>query len=92
MSAARGALRFGPSMAIRRIAQLSLVREVAALRGRGIPVLVFQPTAADLEVMAGNALDPAKLGPVCRRAGETTRRRLARADVRDRLAVLAPSA
>ena len=52
-------------MAMRQIARLSLAREVAALRGRGIPVVAFQPTAADLEVMGGDSLDPAKLAPVC---------------------------
>jgi hypothetical protein len=53
--------------------------------------MTFQPTPADLEVMNGDALDPAKLGPVSTRVGETTRRRLARADVRARLAALSRS-
>ena len=86
MSAVRGAVRIGPATAMRQIARLSLAREVAALRGRGIPVVVFQPTAADVAVMAGDSLDPAKFAPVAARAEETTRQRLARADVRERLA------
>lgn len=85
MSAARGVRRLGPGMAMRQIARLSLAREVAALRAHEIPVVAFQPTAADLEVMGGDSLDPAKLAPVCERVLETTSNRLARSDVRDRL-------
>ena len=85
MSAARGVRNLGPGMAIRHIARLSLAREVAAMRARGIPVVTFQPTAADIEVMGGDSLDPAKLAPVCERVLETTTHRLARSDVRERL-------
>ncbi len=88
MSAVAGAARVGLALPIRQVARLSLGREVVRLRRLGIEVMTFQPTAADLEVMNGDALDPAKLGPVSRRVGETTRRRLARADVRARLAAL----
>jgi NTE family protein len=88
MSAVRGAVRIGPRTAIRQIARLSLAREAAALRGRQIPVVAFQPTAADLEVMGGDSLDPHKFAPVAAAAEASTRRRLARADVRERLAVL----
>ena len=88
MSAVRGAARMGLSLPIRQIARLSLAREVAALRRQGIEVITFQPTAADLEVMNGDALDPAKLAPVCARVTETARQRLSRADVRARLAPL----
>lgn len=88
MSAARGAARPGPLNAMRQIARLSLARELVVLRGRGIPVVVFQPTANDVAVMAGDSLDPAKFAPVAAAAEESTRRRLARADVRERLAAL----
>lgn len=88
MSAVRGAVRIGPTTAIRQIARLSLAREAAGLRGRQIPVLAFQPTAADLEVMAGDSLDPRKFAPVAAAAEASTRRRLGRADVRERLAAL----
>jgi len=88
MSAARGAVRVGPATAMRQIARLSLAREAAALRGMGIPVMAFQPTAADLEVMAGDSLDPRRFAPVAAAAEASTRRRLARADVRERLAAL----
>jgi NTE family protein len=89
MSAARGAARRGPLTAMRQIARLSLAREIAALRTRGIPVVAFQPGVADLDVMLGDSLDPSKFGPVAARVVETTAHRLARADVRDRLAALA---
>jgi NTE family protein len=88
MSAARGAVRPGPLSAMRQIARLSLAREVAALKARGIPVVAFQPTATDVAVMAGDSLDPAKFAPVAASAEASTRRRLARADVRERLAGL----
>ncbi len=88
MSVARGASRLGPGMALRHIARLSLAREVAALRGRGITVMTFQPTAADLAVMGSDSLDPAVAAPVARQVRATTRARLDRADVRERLAVL----
>lgn len=85
MSAARRATGFAVDLPMRQFARLSLTREVAALRGRGIPVVAFQPTAADLAVMRGDALDPAKLAPVCAQARESTARRLARPDLADRL-------
>jgi hypothetical protein len=88
MSAVRGASRIGFELPIRQIARLSLAREVAALRRLGIEAVTFQPTAADLEVMNGDALDPAKLTPVSSRVGETAARRLAQADIRTRLAAL----
>jgi NTE family protein len=91
MSAVPGAARVGLALPIRQVARLSLGREVVRLRRLGIDVMTFQPTAGDLEVMNGDALDPAKLGPVSTRVGETTRRRLARADVRARLAALSGS-
>jgi NTE family protein len=88
MSAARGATERGPMSALRQITRLSLAREVAGLRARAIPVVTFQPTAAELEVMGGDALDPANFAPVAMQALETTARRLARRDVRHRLAAL----
>jgi NTE family protein len=88
MSAVRGAVRIGPAAAMRHVARLSLAREVAGLRARRIPVVAFQPTAADLEVMAGDSLDPRKFAPVAAVAEASARRRLARADVRERLAAL----
>jgi NTE family protein len=88
MSAARGAVGFDPSSALRRFAGLSLAREVAGLRAKGITVVTFQPTAHDLEVMVGDSLDPAKFAPVSARVRETVGQRLARQDVAARLAAL----
>jgi len=91
MSAARGAVRLGPAAAMRQVVRLSLAREVAALRGRGITVMTFQPTAADLAEMGTDSLDPAVVGPVARQVRATTTARLSRTDVKDRLAALHPS-
>jgi NTE family protein len=88
MSAARGSARFAPGAALRRIARLSLDREVARLRKQGIPVVSFQPGAADVASMAGDPLDPGKMPAVCAQALESASRRLARADVRAHLAAL----
>ena len=45
-------------MPMRQIARLSLAREVASLRRREIPVIVFQPSAADIAAMGTDSLDP----------------------------------
>jgi NTE family protein len=92
MSAARGAARLGPAAAIRQIARLSLAREMSRLRSQGIPVVAFQPGTADLRVMGGDALDPEKMPAVCAQVLESTSHRLARADVRARLAALGAAA
>jgi NTE family protein len=65
--------------------------DAARTRRRATPVLAFQPTAADLAVMGLNAMDPDRREPVTRRARESTRRRLARPDVRDHLELLRPA-
>jgi NTE family protein len=88
MSAARGAVRLGPTLPMRQIARLSLAREVTALRGQGITVMAFQPTSADLAEMGNDALDPSVVGPVARRVQATTTARLARSDVQQRLSAL----
>jgi NTE family protein len=87
MSAARGAVR-GLELPMRQFARLSLAREVAGLRSRGIPVVVFHPTAADLEVMSGDALDQRKVAPVCARVLETVGQRLRSGDLTARLGAL----
>ncbi|CAN5786448.1 patatin-like phospholipase family protein [soil metagenome] len=88
MSAARGAVRLGPTMAMRQVARLSLAREVAGLRARGITVMAFQPTANDIAVMGNDSLDPAAAGPVARQVLQTTTARISRPDVKTRLAAL----
>jgi NTE family protein len=73
---------------VRRWSGALLDAEALRLRRRGVPVVAFQPTAEDVEVMGGNAMDPSRRAPVARRVHESTLRRLARADTRARLAVL----
>jgi NTE family protein len=81
--------RPSPQQAIRRLARLALARELAALRERGIRVVVFRPSSADLARMNGDTLDPANFAPVAESAAESARRRLARPEVREHLSVLA---
>ena len=91
MSVARANLRFAPDQPARRLARFRLAREVARIRAAGTPVLTFQPTEPDLAVMGLNAMDPTRSADVTRRALESTRRRLRRADARERASVLAAS-
>lgn len=90
MSIAGRGLRLAPDQPARRWARSRLDAEARRLRRAGLPVLAFQPTAEDAGVMAGNALDPAKRAPVARRAHASTRARLDRPDLADRLALLTP--
>jgi NTE family protein len=85
--------RFRPSLDLpaRRMCRLYLGQEVARIRRRGVPVLVFQPTAADLSVMGLNAMDPRRRGPVTNQARESALKKLERADVRE-LVSLFPTA
>ncbi len=73
---------------VRRWSRAMLDAESLRLRRRGVPVVAFQPTAADAEVMGANAMDPERRGPVARHVRESTVRRLARADTRARLSML----
>jgi NTE family protein len=72
----------------RRWSGALLDAEALRLRRRGVPVVAFQPTPDDVEVMGLNAMDPDRRGPVARQVQESTLRRLARADTRARLAIL----
>jgi NTE family protein len=88
MSAVRDALGRVPVLNPRVVASRTVAREVAAIRERGTPVLVIQPTATDLEVMRGDALEHTRSVPVARRAFESATARLADPAVADRIAVL----
>jgi NTE family protein len=88
MSSGFGSVRVGLDLPFRSAAGLVLGREIAALRRRGTDVVTFQPTVADQRLMAGNALDPAKLAPVCAQVQASTRERLRHDDLRRRLAGL----
>jgi NTE family protein len=73
---------------MRRWSGTLLDAEALRLRRRGIPLIAFQPTMDDVEVMGVNAMDPSRRGPVARHVHESTLHRLARADTRARLSVL----
>lgn len=88
MSAGRQALAPAADLPLRQFARLALMREIASLRRRGVPVVAFQPSADDLDVMRGDALDPAKIAPVAQRVTETTLRSLDRPEVASRLTCL----
>ena len=87
MSVAGNRLRPSLDLPARRMCRLYLGQEVARIRRRGVSVLTFQPTAADLSVMGLNAMDPQRRAPVTRKARESALRKLERADVRDPLSV-----
>jgi NTE family protein len=83
---------YQPSVSVvRRWSGALLDAESLRLRRHGVPVVAFQPTADDIEVMGSNAMDPNRRGPVARQVHESTLRRLARADTRARLAALQSS-
>jgi NTE family protein len=88
MSIAGRGLRFAADQPARRWARARLDAEARRLRRAGLPVLALQPTAEDAAVMAGNALDPAKVPPVARQARASTLARLERADIADRVSLL----
>ncbi len=91
MSIARTNPRFAPDQPARRLARFRLVREVARVRRAGTPVLTFQPTDADLQVMGLNAMDASRRADVTRQALESTRLRLAQPGARERASILASS-
>ncbi len=73
---------------VRRWSRALLDAEALRLRRRGVPVVAFQPTGDDIEVMGLNTMDPSRRAPVARQVHESTLRRLSRADTRARLAAL----
>ena len=89
MSYAGSGRRLGLAPA-RRWSRLLLDAEALRLRRRGVHVLAFQPSAEDLTVMGNNAMDPSRRAEIAACARRSTLNRLARADVQDRLHLLAP--
>jgi NTE family protein len=73
---------------VRRWSGVLLDAEALRLRRHGVPVVAFQPTAEDIEVMGLNAMDSSRRGAVARQIHDSTLRRLARADTRTRLSLL----
>lgn len=80
--------RSAAGLIMRRWSTALLHAEALRLRRRGVPVVAFQPTVEDVEVMGLNAMDPNRRGPVARQVRESTLRRIARADTMKRLSVL----
>ena len=89
MSAPWTALRPSPRIGSRALASWVLEREVRAVRAAGTPVLVLEPTAEDLAVMGGNAMDPRRRGDVAEQARSTTVQRLAHPAAAELVAKLA---
>ncbi len=85
MSLAGRALRLRADQPARRWSRALLDAEAVRLRRRGHHVLALQPTAEDAAVMGWNAMDPTRRAAIARRAYDSTLRRLARADTRERL-------
>jgi NTE family protein len=73
---------------IRRWSGVMLDAEALRLRRRGVPVVAFQPTIDDVEVMGVPTMDPGRQGVVARQIHESTLRRLSRIDTRSRLSIL----
>jgi NTE family protein len=92
MSTATKGVRIAVDEPARRLARFTLAQEVARLRRAGTPVLVFQPTDADLAVMGRNAMDGSRRAEVARHARASARRRLVRPEVRDLAAILTAAA
>ena len=88
MSMAGRGLAARPDFAIRRACRAFLDAEAVRVRRRGTPVVAFQPTAADIDVMGLNAMDPGRRAAVARQVRDSTLRRLDRPDVAARLAIL----
>ncbi len=88
MSVTGRGLRFAADQPSRRWAAALLDGEARRLRRAGVPVVAFQPTAADARVMGVNAMDPSRRAAIARQAYESTLRRLDRADTRARLAAI----
>ena len=88
MSTARGVVRMTPDAAVRRASRAYLSVEVATLERRGIPVVTFQPTAEDQDVMGPNAMDFRRRSAVAAQARRATLRRLRRPELRRAYSVL----
>ena len=70
-------LRANASALSRTSARVALDREVAAIRRRGVEVLVLQPGPADTPLMDRRAMDPSARRPVAEQARQSTMESLA---------------
>jgi len=85
MSMAGRRLRLGIDQPLRRWSRLVLQAEARRLRGQGVQVIAFQPTAEDIAVIGPNPMDPRRRAAVARQARESTLRRLEHTDTRARM-------
>lgn len=77
-----------PRFSLRQLARRSVAREARLLRDRRVEVVTLQPTAADLEHMSGNTMDPTKAEAVCRQVVQSTLDHVRTPDIADRLTAL----
>jgi NTE family protein len=89
MSAVTGAVPRTQALSIRQLARRQLAGEVATIGAAGIEAITFQPTAADLALMAGNTMDPSKASTVCEQVVESTRAHVRRPEIAKRLKIVA---
>jgi NTE family protein len=79
----------GPAWrSLRPVHAQQLANEVKALRARGIEVITFQPTPADVAAMGRNAMDVRRREATTTSALACARARISRADMASRLAAL----
>jgi NTE family protein len=89
MSTSRNAPLVTRSQPVRRHFRIRLGQEVRRLRKAGLPVVVFQPSAADQAAMGSRAMDPERNAAVVHASRETTLRRLELGRHADHLSILA---
>jgi NTE family protein len=88
MSSVGGTPALSPRSAMRQIARRWVAGEVIALRGAGVGVLTIQPTAADAEVMAGDALDATKAPEIIEQVSASVRAHVGDPRLEARVALL----
>ena len=90
MSSIRTAGRRSLDAPVRAAYRLRLATEVARLRRRGVPVVVFQPTAEVLRAAGLNAMDPQIGIPVAEASYAAAARRCRRPEFAEQAGALAP--
>lgn len=87
-----GRRRPGIGALAREASRLQLGLEARRVLVTGTPVVVFAPTPEDQAAMGRNPMDPARQEPIAGQARRSVLRRLARPEVRRRLALLEAAA
>jgi NTE family protein len=85
MSAVPGAARGRRDGIGRSFLRRYLTREVEELRRSGLPALVIEPTAGDIDEMGADVLDPSRRGPVTRQVRSSAVARLQDGDLAQRV-------